>query len=158
MGSKVKVNELKRFPHLAKNLSESEEEEIILESDELELSDEEEERLTDGSPMKENRSNNIPAILPTEIFFVAKIYCTLQNFKKFIAQIVDSLNKENDYEVKFMKRSFKVKNGFILPKIEELVSISYDDVVCVWQCQNQLPTQPDCQGLLSFYETINNVV
>ena len=31
------VNKLKRFPHLAENLSESEEEEIILESDEPEL-------------------------------------------------------------------------------------------------------------------------
>ena len=79
------ANKLKRFPHLAKNSSKSEEEEIILESHEPELSDEEDERLTDDSPMKENCSNNILAILPTGIFVVAKIYCTLQNFKKFIA-------------------------------------------------------------------------
>ena len=111
------ANKLKRFPHLGESLSESEEEEeIILESDELELSDEEEERITDDSPMKENRSNNILAILPTGTFVAAKIYCALQNFKKFIAQIVDGPDEENDYELKFMKRSLKVKNGFISQK------------------------------------------
>ena len=100
MGSKARVNKLKRFLHLTESLSESEEEEIILESDEPELSDEKEERLTDGSAMKKNCSNNTPAILPTGTFVVAKIYCTLQNFKKFIAQIVDGPDEENVYEVK----------------------------------------------------------
>ena len=52
--------------------------------------------------MKENCSNTILAILPTGTFVVAKIYCTSQNFKKFIARIVDGPDKENDYHVKFM--------------------------------------------------------
>ena len=97
-----------------------------MESDEPELSDEEEKRLIDGSPMKENCSNNIPAILPTEKFLVAKIYCTLQNFKKFIAQIVDGPDEENDHEVKFMKRSLKVKDGFIFPeRMGATLSLAY---------------------------------
>ena len=78
MRSKARVNKLKRFPNLAESSSESEEEEeeIILESDEPEFSDEEEERLTDDSLMKENCSNNVPAIFSTGTFVVAKIYCT----------------------------------------------------------------------------------
>ena len=52
-----------------------------MESDEPVLSDEEEERLTNDSPMKENCSNNILVILPTGIFVVAKIalYKTLKS-------------------------------------------------------------------------------
>ena len=103
-------------------------------SDEPELSDEEEERLTEDNPMKENCSYNIPAILSTGTFVVVKIYCTLQNFKKFIAQIVDGPDEENDYKVKFMKRSLKVKDGFIFPEIEELASILHDDIVYCFQC------------------------
>ena len=98
---------------------------------EPELSDEKEERLTDDSPMKENSSSNILAISPTGLFVVANIYCTSQNFKKFIAQIVDGPDEENDYEVKYTKRSLKVKDGFIFHKIEELASISHDGIVCV---------------------------
>ena len=81
LGSNARVNKLNRFPHLTKTLSESEEEKMTLESHEQKLSDEEEERPTDDSPMKENCSNNIPAILSTGTFVVAKIYCTSQNFK-----------------------------------------------------------------------------
>ena len=153
------ANKLKRFLNLAKNSSESEEEEeIISESDQPESSDEEEERLTDNSPMKRNCSNNILAILPTGTFVVAKIYCTSQNFKKFIAQIVDGPNKENDYEVKFMKRSLKVKDGFIFPKIE-LASISHDDIICVLPIAKPVAHTTRLSGIFKFLcEVINNEV
>ena len=86
MRSKARVNKLKRFPHLVESLSESQE--VILESDE------EEERLTHDSPMKENCSNNIRAILPTGSFVVAEIYCTSQNLKNLLIKLLMALMKK----------------------------------------------------------------
>ena len=40
-------------------------------------------------------------------------------------------DEDYDYEVKFVKRSSKVKDGVILPEVEELASISNDDIICV---------------------------
>ena len=48
-----------------------------------------------------------------------------------MAQIVSGPDEDNDYEVRFLRRSTKVKNSFIFPKMEDLASISYHDIVCV---------------------------
>ena len=109
--------------------------------------------------MKENCNSNIPAILPTGTFVVAKIYSASQNFKKFIARIVDGPDKENDYEVKFLKRSLKVKDGFIFPEIKELASISHDDIVCVLPMPKPVAHTARLSGIFKFLcEVINNVV
>ena len=73
------ANKLKRFPPLAESLSESEgeEEEINLESDEPELSDKD--LFADGSVIKHNSSNNMPAMVQGGTFVVAEVYCTSQN-------------------------------------------------------------------------------
>ena len=79
--------------HLARSSPESEEEgeeEVNLESDEPKLLDEE--LLADGGMIKQNSSNNIPAMVQAGTFVVvAKVYCTSKNFKSFIAQILMNL-------------------------------------------------------------------
>ena len=83
------------------------------------------------------------------------MYSTSQNLKKFIAQIVE----ENDYEVKFMKRSLKVKDGFIFTEIEELASISHNDIVCVLAMPKPVAHTARLSGIFKFLcEAINNVV
>ena len=129
-----------------------------MESDKPESSDDEEERLMDDSSMKENCSNHILEILPTGTFVVAKIYCTSQNFKKFIAQIVDGPDEENDYEAKFIKRLLKVKNGFIFFEIEELPRFRTTTIVCVLPMPKPVAHTARMSGVFKFlYKAINNV-
>ena len=40
-------------------------------------------------------------------------------------------DNKNDYKMKFMKKSTKVKNAFVFPEMENLASTSHDDIVCV---------------------------
>ena len=42
-------------------------------------------------------------------------------------------DNENDYEVKFMKKSTKVKNAIVFPEMEDVASTSHDDNVCSFQ-------------------------
>ena len=44
-----------------------------------------------------------------------------------------------------------MKDGFIFPKVEELTSISHNDIVCVLPLPQPVPTQLDCKELLNFY-------
>ena len=63
---------------------------------------------------------------------VAKVYsCANLKKKNFIAKVVTGLDADNDYEVKFIKMSNKVKNGFIFPEIDDVASVSYNDIACV---------------------------
>ena len=94
--------------------------------------------------------------MPPETFVVAKIYCTLQNFKKFIAQIVDGPDEENDQEAKFMKRSL---NRRWVPEIEELALILHDDIVCVLPMPKPVAHTARLPGIFKYLcEAINNVV
>ena len=82
--------------------------------------------------IEESSSNNIPAMVQAGTFVVAKVYCTPKNFKNFIAQIIDGPDEDNDYKAKLLRRSWKIIDGFIFPKVEEVALISHDDIVCVW--------------------------
>ena len=95
-----------------------------------------EELLADGGMIEENSSNNIPAMAQAVTFVVAKVSCTPKIFKNFIAQIIDGPDEDNDYKVKSLKRSSKIIDGFIFPKVEELALISHDGIVCVCHCHN----------------------
>ena len=64
-------------------------------------------------------------------FVVAKVYSCANSSKNFIAEVVTGPDAENNYEVKFMKLSNKVKKGFIFPEINDIASVSYNDVACV---------------------------
>ena len=86
--------------------------------------------LADGGITKQNSSNNIPAMAQAVTFIGAKVFCISKYFKNFIAKIIIGPDENNDYEVKFLKRSSKVNNGLIFPEKEELASISHDDIVC----------------------------
>ena len=81
---------------MAESSSESKEEEkeVNLESDEPELSYEE--LLADGGMIEQNSSNNIPAMVQGGTFVVAKVYCTLKNFKNFVTQIINEPDENND--------------------------------------------------------------
>ena len=41
------------------------------------------------------------------------------------------MEEENDCEIKFLQHSRKLKNGFIFPEIEDIASVSENDIVPV---------------------------
>ena len=123
----------KRFPELynsSQSCSSSDsEEEMPLESsgsDDVSI-----ENSTSEHEVEESSSGSIPSILPTKAYAIAKVYSNSANSKNFEAQIVSGPDEDNDYEVRFLRRSTKVKNAFIFPEVEDLASISYNDIVCV---------------------------
>ena len=50
--------------------------------------------------------------------------CTLQleNVKKFIGKLVSGPDEDEDFEISFLERSRKIKNGFVFPEMEDLAS------------------------------------
>ena len=51
-----------------------------------------------------------------EDYVVVKVFSETKTFHHFIARIIDELGDDGDYEVKFMKASFKIKNALFTPK------------------------------------------
>ena len=43
---------------------------------------------------------------------LVKVFSEANTFRRFIACIIDEQDDNGDYEVKFMKASFKMKNAF----------------------------------------------
>ena len=43
--------------------------------------------------------------------------------KKFIGKLVNGPDKDKDFEISFLERSRKIKNGFVFPEMEDLASI-----------------------------------
>ena len=117
------AEKLRRFPHLLDHSSSSESDsEMILETDS--------DTLNDSSSKEESSCQNISPAVAVCSFIVTKVFSNKRS-KNFIAQIIGGPDKDNDYEVKFMKRSSKVRNGFIFPEEDDLASTSYKDLVCV---------------------------
>ena len=50
-------------------------------------------------------------------FAVIKVYSLDSKWKKFIAQIIDDPNEDEDFEAIFLKRSIKIKDGFIYVRL-----------------------------------------
>ena len=45
------------------------------------------------------------------------------NCKKFIGKLVSRQDEDEDFEISFLERSRKIKNEFVFPETEDLVSI-----------------------------------
>ena len=78
--------------------------------------------------------NNVPSEL-SHNSFVVKFYKPSSRIccRNFIAKIIIRPDSDNDYKVVFLKRSSKVKSGFVVPDVEVLASISYSDIIFLLQ-------------------------
>ena len=119
----VKSEKLKRFPHFNHSSTSESDTDLHLESDNDDCLDE-------SSSSDEESIHNIPCIVPNGSFVVTKVFSHKSN-KNFIAQISSGPDEDNDYEVKFLKRSSKVKDGFVFSKKDDLASTSHKEFVCV---------------------------
>ena len=50
------------------------------------------------------------------------------NCKKFIGKLVGGPNEDEDFEISFLERLRKIKNGFVFPEMEDLASIGKKDI------------------------------
>ena len=48
--------------------------------------------------------------------------------KKFIGKLVSGLDEDKYFEISFLERSRKIKNGFDFPEMEDLASIGKKDI------------------------------
>ena len=67
-------------------------------------------------------------ILKCGDFVIANVHTAAGNCKKFIGKLVSGPDEDEDFEISFLERSKKIKNGFVFPKMEDLASIGKKDI------------------------------
>ena len=129
-----KSEKLKRFPKLVLSSSEDDEDnnDLLLDS----TSDEEEPLSTTS----EEDVAEIENFVPSMTFAVVTVYSNANKYRNFVAQIIRGPDANEDYEVKFLKRSPKIKNVFLFPETEDLASVSHNDLVCILEPPSPVAT------------------
>ena len=61
-------------------------------------------------------------------FVVAKVHTAAGRSKKFVGKLVSGQDENDDFEISFLERSKKIKNGFVFPEEEDLASIGKQDI------------------------------
>ena len=84
--------------------------------------------LSDDASDESTRS--MDQLVDSDSYAVVKVYSRNIKSKKFVGLPMTGNDNGGDYEIKFMKRSNKIKDGFVFPKIQDLTSIKRLDVVC----------------------------
>ena len=56
------------------------------------------------------------------------VHTAAGNCKKFIGKLVSGPDEDEDFEISFLERSRKIKNGFVFPEMEDLASIGKKDI------------------------------
>ena len=107
----------------------------------------------ESSSSDEESIPNIPPIVPNGSFVVTKVF-SHKSYKNFIAQIISGPDEDNDYEVKFLKRSSKVKDGFLFLKKVDLASTSHKDFVCVLLFPSSVAQTSKLSNIFKFSETL----
>ena len=69
------------------------------------------------------------AIFPKQgDFVIANVHTVGGKTKKFVGKLLSRQDEEEDFEISFLLRSNKIKNGFVFPEQEDLPSISKQDM------------------------------
>ena len=133
-----KSEKLKRFAELVLSSSEDDEDndDLLLDS----TSDEENPLSTTSEEYVAEIENFVPTTVPLMTFAVVKVYSNANKYRNFVAQIIRGPDADKDYEVKFLKRSPKIKNGFLFPQTEDLASVSHNDLICILEPPSHVAT------------------
>ena len=71
-------------------------------------------------------------------------------YRNFVSQFIRGRDVDKDYEVKFLKRSLKIKNGFLFPETEDLASVSHNDLVCILKPPSPVATTSRLSHVFKF--------
>ena len=141
-----KSEKLKQFPHLNHSSTFESDTNLHIKSDNDDYFDE-------SSSSDEESIYNIPPIVPNGSFVVTKVF-SHKSCKNFIAQIISGPDEDNDYEVKFLKISSKVKDGFVFPEKVDLASTSHKDFVCVLLSPSPVAQTSRLSNIFKFSKTL----
>ena len=61
-------------------------------------------------------------------FVIANVHTAAGKCKKFIGKLISGPDEDQDFEISFLERSKKIKNGFVFPEVEDLASIARKDI------------------------------
>ena len=109
--------------------------------------------LDESCSSDEESINNIPPIVPNGSFVATKTF-SHKNYKKFIAQVISGPDEDNDYEVKFLKRLYKVKDDFVFSEKDDLASTSHKDFVCVLLSPSPVAQTSRLSNIFKFSENL----
>ena len=143
-----KSEKLKRFPELVLSSSEDDEDndDLLLGS----TSDEKDSLSTTSEEDVAEIENFVPTTVPIMTFAVVRLYSNANKYRNFVAQIIRGPDADKDYEVKFLKRSPKIKNDFLFPETVELASVSHNDLVCILEPPSPLATTSRLSHVFKF--------
>ena len=92
----------------------------------------------------------LPLVLHIRQYVVVKVYGEKMTFRFFVAEILSGPDEDGDYEVKFMKSSSKIKQGFFFPEDEDLASAKRSDIVLLLEPQTAISTTKHLAGEFKF--------
>ena len=61
-------------------------------------------------------------------FAIANVHTVAGKCEKFIGKLISGPDEDQDFEISFLERSKKIKNGFVFPEVEDLASIARKDI------------------------------
>ena len=67
-------------------------------------------------------------ILKCGDFVIANVHTATGKRKKFIGKLVSGPDEDEDFEISFLERSRKIKNGFVFPEMEDPASIGKKNI------------------------------
>ena len=143
-----KSEKLKRFPELVLRSSEDDEvnNDLLLDS----TSDEEDPLSITSEKDVAEIEHFVPTTVSIMIFAVSKVYSNANKYRNFVDQSIRRPDADNDYEVKFLKRLPKIKNGFLFPETEDLASVNHNDLVCILEPPSPVATTSRLSHVFKF--------
>ena len=92
----------------------------------------------------------LPQVLHDRQYAVVKVYGEKMTFWFLVAEILSGPNEDGDYEVKLMKSSSKIKQGFYFPEDEHLASAKRSDIVLLLELPTAISTTKRLAGVFKF--------
>ena len=76
-------------------------------------------------------------------------------FQFFVAQILSGLDDDGDYEIKFIKSSSKIKQGFHFPEVHDLASAKRSDIALLLESPTPISTTKRLAGVFKFVTNLS---
>ena len=87
--------------------------------------------LSSDSELNQQKNSTNSLLCSLDDFVVCKVYSKTNLSRYFVGKITSGPDEESDYEIMFLQRSKKIKNGFIYPETADIASVSVNDIVRV---------------------------
>ena len=75
----------------------------------------------------------------------------------FDSKIISVADIDKDYEIKFLKRSPKIKSWFIYPEEDDLASVSHADIIFVLQPPKPVVQTARLSNIFRFSENLTKL-